>query len=133
MNIVRTHSRLFVSIAALFILAISVVAEDPTTDKPTAATADQTQAKSAPSEESQAEALQKAVQNPVASLISVPLQNNANFSYGSFNRTQDVLNLEPVIPFKPGDKWNLITRTIQPIVWQPYPTRIPAANTDWAT
>ena len=56
------------------------------------------------SEQAQAEALQKAVQNPVARLISVPLQNNANFSYGSFNRTQDVLNLEPVIPFKLGDK-----------------------------
>ena len=45
------------------------------------------------SEESQAEALRKAAQNPVANLISVVLQNNANFSYGSFNRTQDVLEL----------------------------------------
>ncbi|HEX8797978.1 MAG TPA: hypothetical protein VF772_05165 [Terriglobales bacterium] len=50
--------------------------------------------------ESQAEALQKAVQNPVASLISVPLQNNTNMSYGPYNRTQDVLNLQPVIPVK---------------------------------
>ena len=75
------------------------------------------------SERAQGEAVQKAVQNPIASLISVPLQNNANFSYGSFNRTQEVLNLEPVIPFKLGDKWNLITRTIQPIVWQPYPNQ----------
>src|SRR6516165_4965628 len=52
-------------------------------------------ASEAPSEEAQAEALQKAVQNPVASLISVPLQNNANFSYGPYNRTQDVLNIQP--------------------------------------
>ena len=62
----------------------------------------------APSEEEQADALQKAVQNPVASLISVPLQNNANFSYGSFNRTQDVLEIEPVIQVKLSDNWNLI-------------------------
>ena len=77
----------------------------------------------APSDQSATEALQKAVQNPVASLISVPLQNNANFSYGPFNRTQDVLNLEPVIPIKFSENWNLITRIIQPIVWQPYPNQ----------
>ena len=75
------------------------------------------------SEEAQAEALQKAVQNPVASLISVPLQNNANFGYGPFNRTQDVLEIEPVIPVKLSENWNLITRIIQPLVWQPYPNQ----------
>ncbi len=75
------------------------------------------------SEEAQAEALQKAVQNPVASLISVPLQNNANLGYGPFNRTQDVLEIQPVIPVKLSDKWNLITRIIQPLVWQPYPNQ----------
>ena len=68
-----------------------------------------------------AEALQKATQNPVASLISVPIQNNNNFNLGPYNRTQDVLNIQPVIPSKLNDKWNLITRIIQPIVWQPYP------------
>lgn len=74
-------------------------------------------------EEAQAEALQKAVQNPVASLISVPLQNNTNFGVGNFNRTQDVLNIQPVIPLRLTEKWNLITRIIQPIVWQPYPSQ----------
>src|SRR5579864_1281578 len=64
--------------------------------------------------------LQKAVQNPVASLISVPVQNNSNFGIGPYDRTQDVLNIQPVIPMKLNDKWNLITRIIQPIVWQPY-------------
>ncbi len=74
-------------------------------------------------EAAQAEALRKAVQNPVASLISVPLQNNANFGYGPFNRTQDVLEDETVIPVKLSEKWNLITRIIQPLVWQPYPNQ----------
>ncbi len=74
-------------------------------------------------EAAQAEALRKAVQNPVASLISVPLQNNANFGYGPFNRTQDVLEIEPVIPIKLSENWNLITRIIQPLVWQPYPNQ----------
>jgi hypothetical protein len=74
-------------------------------------------------ENSSAESLQKATQNPVASLISVPVQNNSNFNVGPYNRTQDVLNIQPVIPIKLNDQWNLITRIIQPIVWQPYPSQ----------
>jgi hypothetical protein len=59
-------------------------------------------------------ALAKATQNPVASLISVPLQNNANFGVGQYNRTGDVFNIQPVIPMKLNDKTMLITRVIQP-------------------
>jgi hypothetical protein len=66
------------------------------------------------------QALAKATQNPVASLVSVPLQNNSNFGVGAFNRTQDVFNIQPVIPKPLGENWTLITRVIQPIVWQPY-------------
>src|SRR5437867_3441705 len=44
------------------------------------------------------EGLQKAVQNPVASLISFPVQNNTNFDLGPNRRIQNVLNLQPVIP-----------------------------------
>ena len=69
------------------------------------------------------EQLQKAVQNPLANLISVPLENNSDFSPGSFNRTQDVLNIQPVIPAKVSENWMLITRVIQPIVWQPFPNQ----------
>jgi hypothetical protein len=66
-------------------------------------------------------ALAKATQNPVASLISVPIQNSSNFGVGPYNRTQDVINVQPVIPLRISENWNLITRIIQPIVWQPYP------------
>ena len=69
------------------------------------------------------EDLQKATQNPVASLISVPIQDNINLGVGPYNRTQNVLNIQPVIPTKLNDNWNLIIRVIQPIVWQPYPTQ----------
>ena len=65
--------------------------------------------------------LQKATQNPVASLISVPIQNNSNFGIGPFDRTQDVLNIQPVIPIKMTQDWNLILRWIAPIIWQPAP------------
>src|SRR3984957_4760013 len=64
-------------------------------------------------------ALAKATQNPVASLISVPLQNNSNFGIGPYNRTGDIFNIQPVIPMKLSDKVMLITRVIQPLVWQP--------------
>ncbi len=70
--------------------------------------------------EQNGDALRKAAQNPVANLISVPVQNNNNFGIGPYDRVQDILNLQPVIPVKLSPNWNLITRTIQPIVWQPY-------------
>jgi len=67
--------------------------------------------------------LQKAVQNPVSSLISVPIQNNSNFGVEPFDRTQDVLNIQPVIPVRMSDNWMLVMRIIQPIIWQPYPSQ----------
>jgi len=66
------------------------------------------------------EALQKATQNPVANLISVPLQNNTNFGVGPYNGTQNVLNIQPVIPVHLTPNWNLINRIILPVAWQPY-------------
>jgi len=65
------------------------------------------------------EALAQAVQNPVADLISLPLQNNTNFGFGPHDRTQNVLNIQPVIPISLGSDWNLITRTIMPVITQP--------------
>jgi hypothetical protein len=69
--------------------------------------------------EDRTEELARAVQNPVASMISLPFQNNTNFNFGPRNKTQNVLNIQPVIPFQMTDKWNLITRTILPVVSQP--------------
>jgi hypothetical protein len=69
------------------------------------------------------EALQKATQNPVASLISVPIQNNNNFGMNPGYRTQDVLNIQPVIPIGISKNWNLLVRWIMPIVWQPLPNQ----------
>jgi hypothetical protein len=65
------------------------------------------------------EALRDAAQNPIANLISVPFQNNTNFSVGPYHQTQNVLNIQPVVPFHLTDDWNLITRWITPIVYQP--------------
>lgn len=73
------------------------------------------------SDEEATQALQKAAQNPVASLISVPLQNNSNFGIGPFDRNQNILNIQPVIPVKVTDNWNMIIRWITPVIWQPAP------------
>jgi hypothetical protein len=66
-----------------------------------------------------ADALRKEAQNPVASLISVPLQENWNFGIGPADRIQNVLNIQPVIPINLTQNWNLIIRWITPIIYQP--------------
>jgi hypothetical protein len=74
-----------------------------------------------------AEALRKAAQNPVASLISVPIQNNDNAGIEPGYRTQNVLNIQPVIPVKLNENWNVIVRWITPIIYQPIPPASPGA------
>jgi hypothetical protein len=69
--------------------------------------------------EKSAEELAKAAQNPIASMISLPFQNNTNFNVGPGNGTQNILNIQPVIPFSLSSDWNLITRTIMPLISQP--------------
>src|ERR1700675_1773405 len=64
--------------------------------------------------------LAKATQNPVASLVSVPLQNLTDLNIGSFGRDRNtVIQFQPVVPFQLSENWNLITRTIGALVYQP--------------
>ena len=65
-----------------------------------------------------AEELAKKLANPVASLISVPLQNNFHFGIGAHNGFNWTLNIQPVIPISLNEDWNLISRTILPVVSQ---------------
>jgi hypothetical protein len=69
-----------------------------------------------------AEALAKAAQNPIADMMSVPFQLNTNTGYGPLKKNQEVLNIQPVIPFHLNPEWNLITRTIVPLISQPATT-----------
>lgn len=66
-----------------------------------------------------AEELAKLAQNPVGNLISLPFQNNTNLNYGPEKGTQNILNIQPVVPISVNDDWNIITRTIVPVVWNP--------------
>ena len=57
--------------------------------------------------------------NPVAALISVPLQLNYDQDIGPADEGDRwLLNVQPVIPFDLSDDWNLISRTILPVVRQ---------------
>jgi hypothetical protein len=66
-----------------------------------------------------AAALAKKLSNPVAALISVPLQSNWEQNIGPDDRgSRYTLNIQPVIPISIGEDWNLISRTILPIIDQ---------------
>ena len=65
--------------------------------------------------------LAKKLQNPVASLISVPLQSNWDFGIGAANAMRYLVNVQPVIPFSLNAEWNLITRTIIPVIYAESP------------
>jgi hypothetical protein len=67
--------------------------------------------------------LAKKLQNPVASLISVPLQNNWDFGIGPEDALRYTLNIQPVIPISISKDWNLITRTIVPVIHAESPVR----------
>ena len=62
------------------------------------------------------EDLAKKLQNPVADLISVPLQDNWDYGIGPANALRHTLNIQPVIPITLNEKWNVISRTILPII-----------------
>jgi hypothetical protein len=67
----------------------------------------------------QAAELAKKLSNPVASLISVPLQFNYDENYGARDDGSiSKLNIQPVVPVSIADEWNLITRTIVPLIDQ---------------
>lgn len=72
----------------------------------------------APKAGASAQELADKLANPVASLISVPLQNNLIYGVGPFNGSKYTINVQPVIPFKLSDNLNLITRYILPVVDQ---------------
>ena len=66
-----------------------------------------------------AEELAKLAQNPVGNLISVPFQNNTNLNVGPEKGNQNILNIQPVVPISVDDDWNIITRTIIPVISNP--------------
>jgi hypothetical protein len=75
-----------------------------------------------------AELAQK-LQNPVADLISVPFQLNYDDAFGPSDAGRITLNIQPVIPIGLTDDWNVISRTILPVIWQD--STAPGAGSDF--
>jgi len=68
-------------------------------------------------EKAQAAELVKKTLNPIASLISVPFQNNWDFGLGPSDAMKYTMNFQPVIPISLNEDWNLISRTILPTIY----------------
>ena len=105
----------------------------PAQETPVGVTGAEVATEATPAAASNADELRKQSQNPIANLISVPVQENWNFGIGSDNRTQNVLNLQPVIPFSVSKDWNLITRWITPVIFQPLPVPLPSGQPEQKT
>jgi hypothetical protein len=60
----------------------------------------------------------KKLANPIASLISMPFQNNLDVGIGENHGTRNTLNIQPVVPISLSSKLNLIARVVLPLISQ---------------
>ncbi|MGH7473678.1 MAG: neuromedin U [Candidatus Methylomirabilales bacterium] len=65
--------------------------------------------------------LAKQEQNPLARIIRLQLEDNAQFGFGPDNQVLNFLRIQPIIPFDLSEDWSLIIRPVIPIVHQPWP------------
>jgi hypothetical protein len=116
------YSAAAIVIAGLFVLTPAVAQTPQATPAPSSSPAAFDPNNLTPE---QRQALQLAIiktsQNPVGNITVVPFQNNFNYGLGPYTRFQYNLNIQPVFPIMLSSSWNLISRTIIPIVNQPSP------------
>jgi len=95
--------KLTIALAVILATALSAWAQEPA-------------AGGASDQQDQTAELAKKAQNPVADLMIMPLQYNIDFGIGPADASQQTLKFMPVIPFSLNPDWNLITRTIIPLI-----------------
>ena len=115
----RTHSLAALAAACLLACAPAQAQQGPVASSAAAKPADDTAGESDTD-------LAKKLQNPIGDLYSFPFQSNTNFGVGPHPGTQEILNIQPVIPIHVNDDWNVITRTILPVVWNPDLSPLPS-------
>jgi hypothetical protein len=62
--------------------------------------------------------LAKKLSNPISSLISVPFQSNIDCCIGDSDALKYTLNVQPVVPIRVTKDWNMIMRTIMPVIYE---------------
>ncbi|MBI5503502.1 MAG: transporter [Deltaproteobacteria bacterium] len=67
--------------------------------------------------------LAKKLQNPISNLISVPIQSNWDFGIGPAHAMRYTANIQPVVPLSISKDWNLIIRTILPVIYAESPIK----------
>lgn len=107
----------------VFVVCVVASAGAAQVDASAASGADDAEIQSAPpgAETSANADLAQKLQNPVADLVSVPFQFNYDEGFGPDDASRLTLNVQPVIPFSLNEDWNLISRTIVPVIWQEAP------------
>jgi hypothetical protein len=63
--------------------------------------------------------LARKMQNPVSDRISFTFEDNINFGVGLNDDVQNILNIKSLYSFNLSDNWNLVNRSIIPVVNQP--------------
>jgi len=107
----NTKRKFMKRLIALLMIALAPIHSLQAAPEPTAHTSKTVDA-------SDSAELAKKLSNPVASLISVPFQFNYDEGFGEKDAEKITLNIQPVIPITLNDDWNLIVRTIVPVVYQ---------------
>src|SRR5436190_23303731 len=77
-----------------------------------------------------AQELAKKLSNPISDLVSIPFQFNWENGVGPDDGLRTVLNIQPVVPFKVSEKWNMIERWVMPYVSQPEVLGSPSGLSD---
>ena len=72
----------------------------------------------APAQEGGDADLAQELTNPLADLVTLPIQMNFDSDIGAADGAKITTNVQPVVPFEVNPDWNLITRTIMPVIWQ---------------